>query len=129
MDARSCNGLAWRIDVTEIRCINSVEVDATKLACRVNVTEIQCINSVEVDATKLEWRCRYRGDADNNLASYRTRERQLIGKKLIEIEFYALYLSGLRRCVISTDSKECCEQWPWNFKIQIRTREALMRVT
>ena len=36
VDARSCDGLAWRIDVTEIRCLDSVEVDATKLAWRVD---------------------------------------------------------------------------------------------
>ena len=33
MDVRR---LAWRFDVTEIRCMNSVEVDATKLAWRVD---------------------------------------------------------------------------------------------
>ena len=33
MDVRR---LAWSVDVTEIRCMNSVEVDATKLAWRVD---------------------------------------------------------------------------------------------
>ena len=56
VDARSCYGLAWRIDVTEIRCLDSVEVDVRRLAWSVDVTEIRCMNSVEVDATKLAWR-------------------------------------------------------------------------
>ena len=29
-----CYGLAWMIDVTEIRCLDSVDVDVTKLAWR-----------------------------------------------------------------------------------------------
>ena len=32
-----------------------MEVDATKQAWRFDVIEIQCMNSVEVDATKLAW--------------------------------------------------------------------------
>ena len=56
VDARSCDGLAWRIDVTEMGCLDSVEVDVRRLAWSVDVPEIRCMNSAEVDATKLAWR-------------------------------------------------------------------------
>ena len=39
--------------MTEIRCLDFVEVDATKLAWRMDMAEIRCLDSVEVDATKL----------------------------------------------------------------------------
>jgi len=60
------------IDVTEIRCLDSVDVDVTKLAWRFDeagagldsaawsldsdVTEIRSLDSVDVDATKPAWR-------------------------------------------------------------------------
>jgi len=48
--------LAWRMDMAEIRCLDSVDMDATKLAWRMDMAEIRCLDSVEVDATKLAWR-------------------------------------------------------------------------
>ena len=51
-----CDHLACRIVVTEIRCLDFVEVDATKLAWRIDVAEIRCSDSVEVDAWNFAWR-------------------------------------------------------------------------
>ena len=42
--------------MTKIRCLDSVEVDATKLAWRIDVAEIRCSDSVEVDAWNFTWR-------------------------------------------------------------------------
>ena len=42
--------------MTEIRCLDFVEVDATKLVWRMDMAEIRCLDSVEVDAWNFAWR-------------------------------------------------------------------------
>ena len=61
--------LAWRMDMAEIRCLDSVEVDATKLAWRIDVAEIRCSDSVEVDAWNFAWRF---GVAENSKLGFRS---------------------------------------------------------
>ena len=75
--------LAWRLGFgnpkLRFRSLDSVEADATKPEAWIRKPEawipklgFQSLDSVEVYATKPAWRCRYRGDANDNLASYRT---------------------------------------------------------
>ena len=42
--------------MTEIRCLDFVEVDATKLVWRMDMAEIRCSDSVEVNAWNFAWR-------------------------------------------------------------------------
>ena len=50
LDARSCDGLAWRIDVTEIRCLDSVEVDVRRLAWRVDEAGVAGVAGAGLDS-------------------------------------------------------------------------------
>ena len=51
--------------MTEIGCLDSVEVDATKLAWRVDVIKIRCLDSKEVGAMSQRRSLRKRGGLDS----------------------------------------------------------------